>query len=128
MLLSGREEGCGLRGYRAVFFMTRAKKSMKKQEPPPLAATALTKTESAGKICQECPEWRTMKQRLRVSELLIRAIEGFESRLNAQDFKPTVSEYLKLLQLQQELDATEGQPREIKVTWVDPVSTSESEK
>ncbi|HEV3334570.1 MAG TPA: hypothetical protein VG096_26460 [Bryobacteraceae bacterium] len=82
----------------------------------------------AGKICQECPEWHTMKQRLRVSELLIKAIEGFESRLNAQDFKPTVSEYLKLLQLQQELDATEERPKEIKVTWVDPVSTSESEK
>lgn len=69
-----------------------------------------------------------MRQKLRVSELLLKAIEGFESRMNGQDFKPTVAEYLKLLQLEQEMDATEDKPKEIKVTWVDPVSTSEPEK
>ena len=69
-----------------------------------------------------------MRQRLRVSELLVKAIESFEARLNAQDFKPTVTEYLKLLQMQQDLDATESKPKEIKVTWVDPVRTSEPEQ
>jgi len=69
-----------------------------------------------------------MRKKLRVSELLIKAIEGFETRMNAQDFKPTVAEYLKLLQMEQEINATEDQPKEIKVTWVDPVSTSEPEE
>jgi len=69
-----------------------------------------------------------MRKKLRVSELLVKAIEGFESRMSAQDFKPTVTEYLKLLQLQQEMDAIEDKPKEIKVTWVDPASTSEPEK
>jgi hypothetical protein len=80
------------------------------------------------KNCVDCPEWQAMRQKLRVSELLLKAIEGFESRMNAQDFKPTVAEYLKLLQMQQEMDATEDGPKEIKVTWVDPVATSEPEK
>lgn len=90
--------------------------------------TASTKAELPAKSCRECPEWRTMRQKLRVSELLLKAIEGFENRMNAQDFKPTVAEYLKLLQMEHELDTTEDKPREIKVTWVDPVVTSEPEK
>jgi hypothetical protein len=109
--------------------MTRAKKSWKKvtprREPEP---TAPTKTGLPVKNCVDCPEWQTMRQKLRISELLLKAIEGFENRMNAQDFKPTVAEYLKLLQMQQEMDATEDGPKEIKVTWVDPVETSEPEK
>ena len=69
-----------------------------------------------------------MRKKLRVSELLMKAIEGFESRMKAQDFKPTLAEYLKLLQMEQDMDATEDTPKEIKVTWVDPVLTSEPEK
>ncbi len=69
-----------------------------------------------------------MRKKLRVSELLVKAIEAFEGRMNAQDFKPTVAEYLKLLQMEQEMDATEDGPKEIKVTWVDPVVTSEPEE
>jgi hypothetical protein len=69
-----------------------------------------------------------MRQKLRVSELLVKAIEGFESRMKAQDFKPTVAEYLKLLQMEQEMDATEDKPKEIKVTWVDPALMSEPEE
>lgn len=96
-------------------------------EPEP-DANAPTKAELPGKTCRECPEWQTMRQKLRFSELLLKAIEGFESRMNAQDFRPTVAEYLKLLQMEQEMDATEDKPKEIKVTWVDPVATSEPEK
>ena len=107
----------------------RAKKTTKKRTPQPGSdASNLTKTELTGKTCRDCPEWQTMRQKLRVSELLVKAIEGFESRMDAQDFKPTVAEYLKLLQMEQEMDATEDKPKEIKVTWVDPVETSEPEK
>jgi hypothetical protein len=94
-------------------------------EPDPVVSP---KTVQPGQSCRDCPEWHTMKQKLRVSELLLKAIEGFESRMNAQDFKPTVAEYLKLLQMEQDLDATENSPKEIKVTWVEPAATSEPEK
>lgn len=67
-----------------------------------------------------------MKQKLRISELLANAITGMESRLNAQDFKPTLGDYLKLLQMEKEME--EAGPKEIRVTWVDPAATSETEK
>jgi hypothetical protein len=109
--------------------MTRANKNMKREPPQPeLDTAAPSNTELLGKNCRECPEWQTMRQKLRVSELLVKAIEGFESHMNAQGFKPTVAEYLKLLQMEQEMDAADDKPKEIKVTWVDPVSTSEPEE
>ena len=90
--------------------------------------TTLTQSGLPGITCRDCPEWQTMRKKLRVSELLVKAIAGFEGRMTAQDFKPTVAEYLKLLQMEQEMDATEDRPKEIKVTWVDPVVTSEPEE
>ena len=69
-----------------------------------------------------------MQHRLRVSDLLIKAIEGFESRMGSKDFKPTIAEYLKLLQMQQDFNASDTGAKEIKVTWVDPAPTSEPEK
>jgi hypothetical protein len=128
MLVSSREEGCGLTGCEAVSFMTRAKTSKKKQTQSAPDVTGATKTGLTGTVCRDCPEWQTMRQKLRVSELLVKAIEGFESRMKAQDFKPTVAEYLKLLQMEQEMDATEDKPKEIKVTWVDPALMSEPEE
>jgi len=104
--------------------MTRATKN-KKRQPHIQSSTEVTDAE---KLCRDCPEWKEMRQKLRISELLLRAIEGFEGRMKSQDFKPTLAEYLKLLQMEQELNATEDKPKEIKVTWVDPASTSEPEE
>ena len=76
------------------------------------------------KSCRDCKRWQDMKKKLRISELLAKAIEAIESRLDSKEFKPTMGDYLKLLQMEQEME--EETPKEIKVTWVEP--TSESEK
>ena len=55
-----------------------------------------------------------------------KAIELFEEKLAKGDVKPTVGEFVRLLELQKEIDADE--PREIKVTWVEPDETESSEK
>ena len=49
---------------------------------------------------------------------LAKAIKAIEERLEANDFKPTMGDYLKLLQLEHEIE--EEPPKEIKVTWVEP--------
>jgi len=67
-----------------------------------------------------------MKEKLRISELLLTAIQGFEERLKAADFKLTMADYIKLLQLETEMEQ-EG-PKEIKVTWIDPAAKPVSEK
>ena len=64
--------------------------------------------------------------RIRIADLLDKAITGIETRFAANDFKPTIADYLKLLQMEIELEQEEI--REIKVTWVEPPVTSESAK
>jgi hypothetical protein len=64
--------------------------------------------------------------RIRIADLLGKAITGIESRFSANDYKPTVADYLKLLQMEIELEQEEI--KEIKVTWVEPPAASESGK
>ena len=42
--------------------------------------------------------------RVRISDLLDKAIVGIEDRIKAQDFKPTMGDYLKLLQMEIEIE------------------------
>ncbi|MBV9503805.1 MAG: hypothetical protein JO323_02245 [Acidobacteriia bacterium] len=73
--------------------------------------------------CDQCPQWLEMKQKIRFAQLLTKASEGLEKRLQTEDLKPSLGDYLKLLQMQKELE--EQEPKEIRVTWVDPIPTSE---
>ena len=50
-----------------------------------------------------------------------KAIVGIEDRFKAKDFKPTMGDYLKLLQM--EIDLEQEEIKEIKVTWVEPSVT-----
>jgi hypothetical protein len=64
--------------------------------------------------------------RIRISDLLDKAIAGIEERFRSKDFKPTMGDYLKLLQMEIELEQEEI--REIKVTWVEPPVIPDSVK
>jgi len=86
-----------------------------------------TKEKAAPESCDSCPRWRELKEeKVRLAHLISKAREGFEERLKGNDLKLTLADYLKIVQLEKEID--EGEPREIKVTWVDPVPTSKPEK
>jgi hypothetical protein len=52
------------------------------------------------------------------AELLDKAIQSIEEKLGSSDVKATFADFIRLLQLQKELQT--DQPREIKVTWIDP--------
>ena len=52
-------------------------------------------------------------------------IEKVEQKLGEGDVKATVGDYIRLVQLQKELEDEE--PVEITVKWVDPESETESE-
>jgi hypothetical protein len=54
-------------------------------------------------------------------ESVKKAIELFEVKLAGGKMKPTVAEYVRLLELQKELNGDEI--KEIRVTWVEPVKT-----
>jgi len=50
-----------------------------------------------------------------------KAIQRIEEKLGASDVKATFGDFIKLLQLQKELQV--DQPREITVTWIEPSET-----
>jgi hypothetical protein len=78
------------------------------------------------KECRKCGLWNEVKEKIRISNLLEKTIKAFEKRIDTPDFKPTIAEYLKLVQLEQESE--QETPKEIKVTWIDPAVMSNSEK
>jgi hypothetical protein len=45
-----------------------------------------------------------------------------EDKLREADFKPSLADFLRLVQLEQETG--EEEPKEIKVTWVEPDKSS----
>jgi len=45
-------------------------------------------------------------------------LKNVEKKLGGKDVKPSLGDYIRLMQLQKELEDEE--PRDITVTWVDP--------
>ena len=80
----------------------------------------MTETKTDRKLdCKQCSNWEAVREHARVSELLDKAIAAYDQKLQEKDFKPTIAEYLKLLQLENELE-DELQDTEVQVTWVGP--------
>ena len=77
--------------------------------------------------CKQCGNWEAIREHVRVSELLDKAIASYDEKMRDKDFKPTIAEYLKLLQLDRELD-DEILDTEVQVTWVGPKTASQEEK
>ena len=85
------------------------------------------KEEFVLKECESCPRWKEVRKRLRISKLLTQAIKTMEARFTQQDFKPTVGDYLKLVEMEEEMEQISLAGKEVQATWVDP-KTSCSEK
>jgi hypothetical protein len=58
------------------------------------------------------------------ADVIRKAIEIFEKKFDAANIKITASEYIRLLELQQQMN--EEKPREIRIRWVQPSETTES--
>ena len=92
-----------------------------------MAGRAKSHSNSRSKPCEECPYYQELKRKLEVSEVLARAIAKFEERITEADFSPSVGDYIKLMQMKKELEEATDEVKEIKVTWVEPV-TSDCER
>jgi hypothetical protein len=93
---------------------------------PFLFGEDIMNTNAALANCRDCTRWKEVKHRIKVSELLTAAMSSFESGAHQKEFKPSLAEYLKLLQLEKEFE--EDEPREITVTWIEPGETSYVER
>jgi hypothetical protein len=52
------------------------------------------------------------------AEIVSEAIRSIEEKLKADKLKPTMGDFIRLLQLEKQLE--DEQPTEIKVSWVEP--------
>ena len=53
------------------------------------------------------------------------AIKLFETKLANGNLKITAGDYIRLLELQQQVDVDEDKPREIRIRWVEKDETTE---
>jgi hypothetical protein len=53
-------------------------------------------------------------------ELVRKALDAFERKLDDESLKPTLAEYLKLLQFEKECAPEKEGPREVTARWVEP--------
>lgn len=61
---------------------------------------------------------RGSRRKLNKAALVEQVIRNIEKKLEADELKATVGDLIRLVQLEKEL--AEEQPKEIKVTWVEP--------
>jgi hypothetical protein len=76
------------------------------------------KQAKAPKSCEDCEHWTEVKNKLRVGMVLENVLKKMEEKFGMAEFKPSLADYLKLVQLEKEI-GEEG-PREITITWVEP--------
>jgi hypothetical protein len=82
------------------------------------------KRERVPRTCADCE--RRDDEKVRVMKLLTDAIGKMEAKFAAEDFKPSIGDFLKLVQIEKEFG--QEMAREIKVTWVETPAESKAEK
>jgi hypothetical protein len=91
----------------------------------------MTKTKAAKgdftTSCRKCKRWNEIKERVRLLDVLQSAIEKMQKALKDEAFKPTIGDYVKLLQIEKELDEAASDAKEIRVTWVEPTDSQSEE-
>ncbi len=82
--------------------------------------TSLAKTKQKNKkpAGEEASRGRSSKYSRKKSAMVRKMIGKVEKKLDEKDIKPTLGDFIKLLQLDDELG--EEEPREIRVTWIEP--------
>jgi hypothetical protein len=61
--------------------------------------------------------------RRRITNLLDKALNNFETEVGDGKVKPSMGDYLKLMQIKQEIDQEDEAAKEIEVRWIDPEAT-----
>ena len=64
-------------------------------------------------------------EKTRIKKLVREAIDGIERRFSDEKTPPTIGDYLKVMQLQKEIE--DEAPKEIKITWVEPETEAKPE-
>ena len=77
--------------------------------------------------CRACIHSKSVKERGRLLELLESAIDKMQKALKEEGFKPSIGDYVKLVQMEKDIGEADGQVKEIIVTWVDATDSDSEE-
>jgi thiamine biosynthesis lipoprotein ApbE len=83
--------------------------------------------ETYSEACRRCSHWKEVKERVRLMELLESAINKMQKALTEEAFKPTVGDYVKLMQMEKEMDEAISDAKEIRVKWVETTDSERAE-
>jgi adenine-specific DNA methylase len=84
--------------------------------------------EQAPKACEECKQWKKLQHRLTISTVLADVVKKINEKLDSKEFKPTVSDAVRLWEIEREMESEDGGPKEVRVSWVEKKSKSKSGK
>jgi hypothetical protein len=70
---------------------------------------------------------KTRGRRRALTQVLRSAVRKMKAKLESDDFKPTVGDFLKLVEAEKEYEKNAEEIKELKITWVDQTE-SEIEK
>jgi len=100
--------------------LPKSNKKEKEQNGDRAGSEMLTETDlaAAGSVGPAEPD-NASGQLNSKSALVDKMIRSIETKLESQEIKATLSDFIRLLQLQKEL--AEEKPREITVRWVEPL-------
>lgn len=69
--------------------------------------------------CKECIHWDQVEQRVRVRSVLTSMVDKLEEKVEGGDFKPTIGDFLRTLEADQNLEGANEGPTELIVRWED---------
>jgi hypothetical protein len=64
----------------------------------------------------------------RLADLLDKALGAFEEKIGEDGFTPSLAEYIKLVQLEREIELESDSAKEVRVRWVAPRRASSKGK
>lgn len=67
--------------------------------------------------CKECIHWDQVEQRVRVRTVLTSMVDKLEEKVVDGDFKPTIGDFLRTLEVDQNLEGANEGPTEYIVRW-----------
>ena len=73
--------------------------------------------------CKECSYWDEVGHRVKVRSVLTTMVDKLEEKVSAEEFKPSVGDFLKVLEVDKDLEWVDEGPKEIRIIWEEPGPT-----
>lgn len=78
------------------------------------------------KECRECRNWlkRSAEYRQKIYGTMISVVDKIQEKVSEEKYKPSLGDFLKVLEVQKELESINQERKEIVVRWVDQPTAS----